>query len=74
MSRKLSAKGEDYYCGTRGVIPLRWTAPEALKTSHFSAASDVWSFGVLCGEILDDGAKVWHGEASRIKVLERISF
>ena len=34
---------------------MRWTAPEGLISQKFSSASDVWSFGVVCIEILQDG-------------------
>ena len=40
---------------TSGIIPVRWTAPEGLTSQKFSAASDVWSFGIVCVEILQDG-------------------
>ncbi len=59
MSRKLATRNEDYYAGALGVIPLRWVAPEVVKSALFSSHSDVWSFAVLCAEVLDDGAKVW---------------
>uniref|UniRef100_A0A914CN08 receptor protein-tyrosine kinase n=2 Tax=Acrobeloides nanus TaxID=290746 RepID=A0A914CN08_9BILA len=37
-------------------IPVRWTAIECLtKTSEFSEASDVWSFGITCWEIITFG-------------------
>ena len=43
------------FCSTSGIIPVRWTAPEGLTSQKFSSASDVWSFGVVCIEILQDG-------------------
>ena len=43
-------------CSTSGVMPVRWTAPEGLTSQKFSSASDVWSFGIVCVEILQDGA------------------
>ena len=38
------------------VLPLRWTSPEALETKMFSAASDVFSFGIVAVEVYTDGA------------------
>jgi hypothetical protein len=72
LSRELGIGGEEYYSGPLGVLPVRWSAPEALKASHFSSASDVWSFGILCGEIFDDGATVRWKEENAI-VLCQIS-
>ena len=36
-------------------IPVRWTAPEALRAHRFSEKSDVWSFAVVCHEIFTFG-------------------
>jgi serine/threonine protein kinase len=61
MSRELSSSTTDYCAPAAGMVPLRWTAPEVLKTRRHSTMSDVWSFGVLCGEVFEDGALVRSG-------------
>jgi len=53
MSRETDT---DYYkSNTQVVFPVRWSAPETLTLRKFTHASDVWSFGVVCWEILSFG-------------------
>ena len=35
-------------------LPLRWTAPEVLRTAAWTQKSDVWSYGILLWELFND--------------------
>ncbi|VDM47924.1 unnamed protein product [Toxocara canis] len=37
-------------------VPIRWLAPETLKSGRYSTKTDVWSFGVTMWEIFSHGA------------------
>ncbi|XP_076273200.1 insulin-like growth factor 1 receptor [Rhynchophorus ferrugineus] len=42
----------DYYKkGTRGLLPVRWMAPESLADGVFTSDSDIWSYGIVLWEI-----------------------
>jgi serine/threonine protein kinase len=45
----------DYYRSKTGVFPVRWTAPEAMNVGLFTTASDVWSFGIVAVEAIQNG-------------------
>ncbi|VDD87315.1 unnamed protein product [Enterobius vermicularis] len=51
LSRGLEGSVEQEYTTNGGKIPVRWTAPEAITHRKFTAASDVWSFGVVMWEV-----------------------
>ncbi len=43
------------------LTPVRWTAPEALVDLAYSAATDVWSFGVVLWEVFTCGHTPYGG-------------
>lgn len=50
MSRYLCGKEVGQTSSTVG--PLKWMAPESILDNVYSPQSDVWSFGVVCWEVI----------------------
>ncbi|CTQ86582.1 Protein kinase domain-containing protein [Caenorhabditis elegans] len=50
---------------SKGVIPLRWLSPEAIKDNTYSNKSDVWAFGVLLWEIATLGGFPYNNVADK---------
>lgn len=62
----------DYYRFSRkGLLPVRWMAPESLTLGIFTPASDVWSFGILLYEIITFGSFPFQG-MTNLQVLEHL--
>ncbi|PAV59038.1 hypothetical protein WR25_10749 [Diploscapter pachys] len=40
---------------SKGVIPLRWLSPEAIRENIYSTKSDVWAYGIVLYEIVTLG-------------------
>ncbi|KAM7434137.1 hypothetical protein ABFA07_015738 [Porites harrisoni] len=68
----LSRELEDSAYETKGgKIPVRWTALEAIEYRKFTAASDVWSYGVLLWEIMSFAERPYW-EWSNFEVMDRV--
>ncbi|KAK8784170.1 hypothetical protein V5799_009462 [Amblyomma americanum] len=62
----------DYYrFNKRGMLPVRWMAPESLNDGIFTTMSDVWSYGVLLYEIVTFASFPYQG-LSNNQVLEYV--
>lgn len=62
LARVFKLNNEDIYeCRPESKLPVKWTAPEALRENKFSIKSDVWSFGILLYEIITYGEMPYSG-------------
>ncbi|XP_062502486.1 uncharacterized protein LOC134179565 [Corticium candelabrum] len=71
LSRDLA---NDYYVVKRGgKIPVRWTAPEAIKHRKYSSSSDIWSYGIVAYEIWSLGERPY-GSWSNQMYFQSVNF
>lgn len=64
----------DYECyqfTRKGMLPVRWMAPESLFSGVFTPASDMWAYGVVLYEIVTFGCTPWYGK-SNTQVVEEV--
>jgi serine/threonine protein kinase len=73
LSRDVEVDTDYYIVQNEKPIPLKWTAPEAIKEKKYSAASDVYSFGVLCFEMFSFGKEPYTAYRAQMKFVYFLS-
>ena len=53
------------------ALPIRWTAPEAIKKGKFGEKTDVWAFGITAYEVFTNG-EIPYFRLSDKEVVERV--
>ena len=59
---------QSYYKASKGKLPIKWMAPESINFRRFTAASDVWMFGVCMWEILMRGIKPFQVSSAKLLI------
>lgn len=52
-------------------VAVKWTAPEVFTNSIYSEASDVWSFGITCTEICNNGTLLYPSDLKNREVVKQ---
>eukprot|EP01119_Soliformovum_irregulare_P020556 TRINITY_DN6680_c1_g1_i2.p1 TRINITY_DN6680_c1_g1~~TRINITY_DN6680_c1_g1_i2.p1 ORF type:complete len:580 (-),score=131.58 TRINITY_DN6680_c1_g1_i2:69-1808(-) len=65
-------KAESYNIEGEINLPVRWCSPEVLRTHTFSKASDVWAFGIVIWEIIEQ-KRPYYQEPRNKEVFEMIT-
>ncbi|CAJ0569536.1 unnamed protein product, partial [Mesorhabditis spiculigera] len=42
-------------------VPIRWLAPETLRNAIYTQKTDVFAYGIMCWEILNNGVEPYPG-------------
>lgn len=57
----LTREGTVYQMDPTKRVPIRWLAPETLRTAIYTQKTDIFSYGILCWEIFADGMEPYPG-------------
>ena len=68
----LSRSGDEYILSADSKVPVKWTAIEVLMDQPATTASDIWSFGVVCWEVFENGTQpfVWYSNQETVENLK----
>ncbi|CAL2032386.1 hypothetical protein CAEBREN_22064 [Caenorhabditis brenneri] len=68
----MARNGTIYQVKPNSKAPIRWLAIETVKTMVSSQKTDIWSYGILCWEIFNNGAEPYPG-MSTADVFQQVS-
>ncbi|VDL73690.1 unnamed protein product [Nippostrongylus brasiliensis] len=73
----LSKVADQYEIPATEKLPIRWQAPEVLRTRIYTAKCDVYSYGILVWEIFNDVHRVaktcWRGDPKKRPTMDQVA-